>query len=211
VRSSGDRGFTFTELLVAMVLAGVLGATAVSLFRAQSAAFRRENAAVEVEQNLRAGLDFMIGELRNAGMRDQRLSYADPPGFLTAEARAVRFTTDFRSGADANGAPDGDVVDPNEDVAYSFTSPDGTLRRETRGARGASGTQPLAEFVTEVSFTYLDGSGAVLASPVTGASLRAIRAISIRLSGAAPGGTPAATFEAAVAPRNLAYSAAAGP
>ncbi|MBA2565814.1 MAG: type II secretion system protein [Gemmatimonadetes bacterium] len=197
-------GFTLIELLVVVVMAGVLGATILQLFRVQSGVFRSENRTVEVDQNVRSAIDLMLRELRNAGMKDPLRTYADPPGIAVADSNNLRFKMDFHSTDDPEGGPDGDVQDGNEDIQYSHTISDSTLRRRTRGTAGDSGAQPMAEFVTRVRFTYFDAAGDTLASPVTGAALANIRRISVSVSGAASG-VQATTLESNVSPRNLAY------
>ena len=198
-------GFTIVELLVVVVLAGFLGITAMNLFRVQTRFFRNENHGVELDQNLRTGLDLIVRELRNAGMKDPLQPYGTEPGILAADSQQVRFTMDFHSTADPNGASDGDVLDGNEDVEYTWTAADSTLRRRTRGTDGDSGAQPLAELVTRLHFQYFDEDGNTLAPPVTGAARAAIRRIHVRLEGATGDGESASALESDVVPRNLAY------
>jgi type IV pilus assembly protein PilW len=199
------RGFTIVELLVVVVLASFLGITAMTLFRFQTGFFRGENRGVELDQNLRTGLDLVVRELRNAGMKDPLQTYAAEPGILVADSQKVRFTMDFHSTNDPEGGPDGDVLDGNEDVEYTWTSADSTLRRRTRGEAGDSGAQPLAELVTRVRFQYFDEDDAALPAPVTGANLGRIRRIHLRLEGATADGESATALESDVVPRNLAY------
>jgi type IV pilus assembly protein PilW len=201
----GSAGFTLIELLIVLVLVGVTGATAINLFRVQNGAFRRENRVVEVEQNLRAGLDLMVRELRNAGMRDPLQVYgsSDTPGIAVAESTSIRFKQDFHSTADPNSGPDGDVFDTHEDIEYSYTPWDRTLRRRTRGSEGDSGAQPLAEYVTDFRFTYFDAAGDTIPFPITGPGLDSIRRIRINLTGAAAGLVGPAMLQTDVVPRNL--------
>ncbi|MFN2433179.1 MAG: prepilin-type N-terminal cleavage/methylation domain-containing protein [Gemmatimonadota bacterium] len=196
-------GFTLVELLIVVVLAGLVGATVVNLFRYQTRIFRSENQSVQLDQNLRAGMDLMVRELRNAGMKDRLYAYGTLPGILSADSSSVRFTADFHSTDDPEGGSDGDALDGNEDVEYTFTPVDSTLRRRTRGTAGDSGAQPMAEYVTRVRFTYLDAAGDTLGFPISGAALGTIRRIGIALQGAAPDGQSATRLESDVVPRNL--------
>ena len=202
---SRREGFTLVELLIVVVLASVLGATIVNLFRAQSDIFRSENQSLEMDQNLRAGLDMMLRELRNAGMKDQLQAYVDPPGIAVADSDAVRFKQDFHSTANPTGLSDGDVLDANEDIEYSFTAADSTVRRRTFGTVGNSGAQPMAEHVTRLRFTYFDAAGTVIPLPMNAAVRASIRRIRVGLAGAAPDGRSVSTLESDVVPRNLAY------
>ena len=204
-RGHGPAGFSLVELLIVVVLAGILGSTLMSLFRIQNRAFRTENRTLEVDQNLRAGLDLVLRELRNAGMKDRLQPYAALPGILSADSTGIRFTTDFHSTTDPNSPPDGDVLDANEDIEYSYTSSDSTLRRRTRGSAGDSGPQPMAELVTRVRFDYFDADGNLLPFPLDAAALASIRRIHVSMTGAAPGGRAPSTLESDVVPRNLDY------
>lgn len=188
-----------------VVLASFIGAVVVNVFRIQNNIFRSGNESVEVDQNLRAGLDLMLRELRNAGMKDVVQTYADRPGIAVADSQLVRFKMDFNSAPNSAGGPDGDVVDPNEDIEYSYTPADGTLRRRTRGTEGDSGAQPMAEFITGVRFTYYDDAGNLLPVPISGAALAAIRRIHVRVTGASRDGRYTNALESNVVPRNLAY------
>jgi prepilin-type N-terminal cleavage/methylation domain-containing protein len=201
----GVQGFTLVELLIVVVLAGLLGAVTLDLFRTQNRLFRDQNRVVEVEQNLRAGLDLMLRELRNAGVQDQLAVYADAPGIAVADSNGVRLKQDLRSDLSSSGSPDGDVTDADEDVEYAFTRADSTLWRRTRGADGDSGLLPVANYVTRLRLTYFNADGDSLAFPIAGAALRDIRRVHIELTGAVPGGPSTAVIESDVAPRNLAY------
>jgi hypothetical protein len=198
-------GFMLVELLIVVVLAALVGGTALSVFRAQSSVLRSENAALEMSQNLRAGLDMMLRELRNAGMRDRLHVYVETPAIAVADSDRIRFKQDFHSAASPEELPDGDVLDANEDIEYSFMRADGTVRRRTFGAAGSSGAQPLAEHVSRLRFTYLDATGAPLALPVDDAGRAAIRGVRVALTGVAPDGRSAWTLASDVSVRNLAY------
>ncbi len=204
-RSSAAAGFTLVELLVVVVLASLLGTTVIGLFRMQNGIFRSENHSIEMDQNLRAGLDLMTRELRNAGMRDPLQVYADPPRIALADSTQVRFKQDFHSTANPDGAPDGDVFDANEDIEYSYTSGDRTVRRRTRGDGGDSGAQPMAELVSRLRFSYFDAAGVEIPTPVAAGSLAAIRRVQLRLEGRAADGLSTSTLESDVVPRNLAF------
>ena len=141
-----------------------------------------------MDQNLRAGLDLMLRELRNAGIRDRLQAYADAPGIAAADSDRIRFKQDFHSTTDPNGASDGDVLDGNEDIEYTFTPADSTVRRRTQGTAGNSGAQPMAEHVTRVGFTYFDAAGIQITPPIDAAGRASIRRIHVRLEGAAADG-----------------------
>jgi len=198
----GRSGFTLVEILVVLVLSGLLGATMIKLVRVQNGSFRRQNSSAEAEQALRGGLDLMVRELRNAGTRERTSTYgAGLPGIARADSDAVRVKQDIHG---AQG-PDGDVSDPNEDIEYTLSSADSTLRRTDRGAGPDSTAQPMTPFVTRLRFDYYDAAGTAIPFPIAGADLGRIRRVQIMLTGAAKGWASPRTFQADVAPPNLAY------
>jgi hypothetical protein len=138
-------------------------------------------------------------------MKDPLQPYADAPGVAFADLSQIRFKQDFHSTSNPNGGSDGDVLDANEDIEYTFTPADSTVRRRTRGQDGDSGAQPMAEHVTSLRFTYYDAAGNVIATPVAAGSLAAIRRIRVSFAGAAPDGQSVSTLESDVVPRNLGY------
>jgi hypothetical protein len=147
----------------------------------------------------------MLRELRNAGMRDPLQAYGDPPGIALADSDQIRFKQDFHSTTNPVGSSDGDVLDANEDIEYTFTSGDSTLRRRTQGIAGDSGAQPMAEHITRLKLTYFDGSDAAIPLPMDAAGRASIRRIHVQLEGAAPDGKSISTLESDIVPRNLSY------
>ena len=73
--------------------------------------------------------------------------------------------------------PDGDVLDPNEDVRYMINA-DGHLGRDT-----GAGLMPLARNVDALDFVYLNGNNppAVIPTPVPANLLNTIRSIQVTI------------------------------
>jgi type IV pilus assembly protein PilW len=61
------KGITLIELLVALVICGVAIAGMYRVFIAQSTAYTVQDQVVEVQQNIRRGMDFLLRDLRMAG------------------------------------------------------------------------------------------------------------------------------------------------
>lgn len=75
------RGFTLVELLVALVIAGILGAVIFQMMAGQSRIVAVQSAKEEAQQNVRGALEIISSELRGAV----------PAGILAAEAQALTF------------------------------------------------------------------------------------------------------------------------
>lgn len=65
--SAGLRGFTLVELMVAIVVGGILLAAAYEFLVSQNRVYEVQGQSIDMQQNVRAALDFMNRELRNAG------------------------------------------------------------------------------------------------------------------------------------------------
>lgn len=170
--SISSEGFTLTELLVAMIVASVVGAGIYSTFYSQHKSYVVQDQIAAMQQNLRGAMH-MLG-------RDVRMAGYDPTGWTdakieTAQANTIRITMDLTDDA-GTGGPDGDAGDPNEDVTYSLLDVDGDgdtdlARTDTNGV----GVQQIAENVDALDFVYLDKDGN------TTATLTEIRSVQVSL------------------------------
>ena len=62
-----SRGFTMVELLITMLISGVIMAAIYSAYTAQQRTYLAQQQVAGMQQNIRAGLDIMVRELRMAG------------------------------------------------------------------------------------------------------------------------------------------------
>lgn len=210
----GSCGFSLAEVLIAATVGTIVLLGLYLLYDVNQATFIRGEQQTDLQQNARIGMGRVVRELRLAGR--------DPSGVLTggpaipggqarclnpppatpqaienAEAACIRFYADVDFG-----------LAGTERVEYSYDAANQLLRRQHWDKNGASnGAQPLAERVTSVTFTYYDGAGNVLASPVgAGAPLDSIRRVSVRIITAdtVTGKVPQPfTMRAEIHPRNL--------
>jgi prepilin-type N-terminal cleavage/methylation domain-containing protein len=173
-RASGDRGgpraargFSLLELLIAGALFSVVIAGVYLLYTTMQGTLTRGEMKSDLQQNARVGLDRLAQELRMAGY--------DPENAL-GQLAVQRFNEIRAAGGDClsfvtyrthSGA------ERTVRVTYSLNG--GTLRRREEDwvqagtTFGVPHTQPVAEAVSQLSFTYYDGfnrivkpSGAVL-------------------------------------------------
>jgi type II secretory pathway component PulJ len=152
----GQTGHSLVDVLVAMAIMGLVMSATLSMLQSGLAAWGWGAGRVEAQQSIRAALERMAHELREAGY--------DPTGagieaVLVAEPARIVFQRDLNG----NG-----LIDPtSERVTYLLRSGETTLRRDAGG-----GAQPLAESVRRFTLSYLDKDGAPTADPARVASVR---------------------------------------
>ncbi len=160
-RSHRQAGFTLTELLVAMVLAGIAMSAIYSAYVTQQRAYKTTEDVTVVQQNLRSAMYFLEKDLRMAGY--------DPE-----ESGSFKFTVandhDFKYTWDEN--EDG-TLDSDEYVSYKFESPEPTLERDA----GDGSYNDIANYLTDVNFAYFATSGA------TTTNTNMIRSVLVTMTG----------------------------
>ena len=157
-------GFTLIELLIAMAIASVVTAAIYSVFVSQQKSYTVQEEVVEMQQNLRAGMDMMVREIRMAGYDPESIgglgivdiTPRDIDNNVDSEITgngALQFASDF----DGDGA-----IATGETVSFSIfdspvSNPDGNfdLARDTGGGR-----QLLAQNIEAMGFAYaFDANG----------------------------------------------------
>ena len=177
-----NHGFTLIELLVAMAISGIVMAGVYSVFYTQQKSSRAQEQVSAMQQNLRAGMYFMMREISMAGY-DPPDPTIQPPvgdagaGINIANVAELEFTADHNDDGDCDNIPPGN--DPNEKIRYALTNDadgdgiaDGSpcnLGREIWGG----GLQPVAENIDALNFVYFDASG--VTPPATLADIRSIQ------------------------------------
>jgi type IV pilus assembly protein PilW len=159
-------GLTLVEILVALSISVVITAAIYQTFHVQQQSYVVQSEAAQMQQNLRAGMHMLTGELRSAGYNPTGDVTA---GFVTQFAApynlfVINYATD-----DAIVAftldDDGDrMIDANEQIAYRYNSATKALERFDAVALGNQ-WQPLVINVDAVNFVYVDGNGAVTDDP----------------------------------------------
>ena len=190
--SSGERGFSLIELLIAMAVGLVILGAVYSVFIIQNRTFSTQEDLVEMQQSVRAGMDVMIGEIGMAGYDPTRAKFSG----VTVNTSQLQIRADLSGGGVINTGNE-------ETIVYAY---DATGKRITRNA--GSGNQPFIENVDSFTFAYLDGSGNATAVANN------VRRIRITITGRtakpdpkypANGGYRTYTLTSVVSPRNLAY------
>jgi len=153
---ASSKGFTLSELLVAIAISGIVLATVYSSFYSQQKSCAAQEQITAMDQNLRAAMYLLKREIRMAGY--------DPTGYAgagisVAATNSIRLLKDITDNT-GSGVPDGDTADPNEDVIYALFDADGDGDMDLgRNDVNGVGNQPVAENIDALNFVYLDKTG----------------------------------------------------
>ncbi|OGW12524.1 MAG: hypothetical protein A2W77_06610 [Nitrospinae bacterium RIFCSPLOWO2_12_39_16] len=171
-------GFTLIELLISMTIGLIVLGSIFSSFTTQKKAFATQEMITEMEQNLRFAMEFITRDLRNAGYNPNieapllmGTSVGIVPGTdstvtTNITANSIRMLSDLND--------DGDTADDNETVRYFLNGTD--LRRNNN---------PMVQYITGLTFTYYNSSGATITVPITTAGatdLSNIRLIDVSIT-----------------------------
>ena len=144
-------GFTLIELMIAVVISSMIALGIYASYSSQQKIYTRQNAVVDMQQNLRAGLYLMSQELRMAAYDPTGKAGA---GIASASNTAVRFTQDITDPAGTASDGDGLLNGPNEDITFAYNAATRQLTRDTDGPGGAP-PQPFIDDVDFVEFAYI--------------------------------------------------------
>ena len=175
--------FTLVEILIAMAMVGIVMAGIYTVFISTNRSYHTQDRGADAQQRGRVGIDFMVRDIRVAGL-DPLGPAIDPvdgngAGIKEATATTLRLTADF----DINGVIDnGDGIAPlnQERITYDFSN--NTLRRCLYEGTGSETWQTLVNDVSALVFTYRDASGFIIPVPVSAANLPNIRTVEISMT-----------------------------
>ncbi len=161
--------FTLVELLIVMAMIGIVTGSVYGIFVSSNRSYRTQDKVVEVQQNVRVGIDFMARDIRAAGFDPQGTADA---GIELATATKLRFTTDMNR---VNG-----IEDTNrERITYEYDAVNNDLLQLLYEGTASATSETLIDNVSALTFTYLDGIGINLGNPVPAANLTDIRTVLI--------------------------------
>jgi type IV pilus assembly protein PilW len=167
-------GFTLTEVLVAMAIAGIVMTGVYALFNSQLRAYSSQEEVAAMQKNLRAAMHFLEKDIRMAGCDPTGRAMA---GIKVALPSSIRFTMDIRGGSSPES--DGDCDDPNEDISYSLYTSSG-VKKLGRKSTSTSNNQPVAEHIESLQLMYFDEEGKETSS------LSNIRSVQITVTAGVP-------------------------
>ncbi len=171
-----NRGFTLIELLVAMTLSAIALASVYSAYTSQQQAHIVQEDVVEMQQNMRVAVYFMVKELRMAGY--------DPHGdsgaaITTADPTTCTFTL-VADDDDVNNDGDADTDEPGElsTIEYSLFDDGGDGDTDLgRRVDGAAVLGAIAENIENIEFYYTlaDGTQTLDPNPTQHDSIRTVQ------------------------------------
>lgn len=186
----GDQGFTVAEVLIACALLSVLMAAMVKFFSLINYTYTTQNAAANLQQVVRTGMDIMTQNIRMAGFNPFKLTGVGIQADSSADS--IHFSYD----ENADGIVD-DVNDPSDnDEIVRYFHEDNQLKRQI----GDGNREGILDNVSDLTFTYLDRNNEVTADT------NAIKTVEISMTVTEPAGrrqTISRTYATRVMCRNL--------
>ncbi len=169
-RRLSSSGFSVVEMLLVLGAMAIMFGAIYSGFERLSRSYTAENVKAGTQQSTRIGVEMMVQDIRLAGLNPLGTAGA---GIVVATPTSLQFT------ADSNF--DGDLDDPFENITYALN---GTRLEQTNHL----GTEVLLENVTNLTFSYLDETGATIPAAQLAARLADIRTVGIALTVSRPAG-----------------------
>jgi len=160
-------GFTIIEMLVAMALVGIVMGAIYGVFASSNRSYHTQDSVADAQQNVRAGIDFMVRDLRMAGLDPLDKAGA---GIETAAGSNLRFTADLDMDGIIDNPDASDGIDEAdlERVAYEYDGAN-LLERVLYKADGTEeDRQTLVDNVSALQFTYPDAASVVISMTVRG-------------------------------------------
>ena len=183
-------GFTLVEMVMALAISSIVLAAIYSVFSIANKNFTTQNAAANVQQNLRSAIGLMARDIRLAGLDP---SGSDNFGIGYASQSKIRFTLDsIDSGSgDFNG-----IVDETnfEEITYDFQGNQVMQTLYETVTTSSPDAAALINNITNLNFAYFDAANTdlidyVLSPPrVPDDKLADIRTVEILVTHQEPAG-----------------------
>lgn len=156
------RGFTLVEMVLALAISTIVLAAVYSVFTIANKNFTTQNAAAQVQQNLRSAIRLMARDIRHAGLDP---SGSDNFGITHASASTIRFTMDSEIGGVFNG-----IVDEAnwEEITYDFQGDQIIQTLYQTVTTSTADTAALISNITNLNFAYFNADNIDLIDPGLG-------------------------------------------
>ncbi len=146
----GSRGFSLVELLVGLAIAAIAMAAIIGMFTTLTRSYTTQNASASVQQAGRAAMEYMVQNIRMAGLNPTRIENV---GILEATSTRIKFNLDRNTNGEI------DFVD-EEHMTFSYDPVDQQINEGLYiDDEDHKSWNPLVEHVTNLSFSYRDGDG----------------------------------------------------
>lgn len=166
-------GFTLVEILVALSIMGIAIGAIYGVFIVSNRSYHTQDHVAEAQQGARVGTDFIVRDIRIAGLDPLETAGA---GIEEASTTKMRFTADI----DLNGTID--TPQNEERTTYEYDSVNNRLRRCLYEGTAGESWQTLIDNVSAMSLGYLDANGNIIASPVAATDLASIKTVVILMT-----------------------------
>jgi hypothetical protein len=156
IRSSGpagERGFAMAEFLVSTVIIMSLSAGVFTLLKDVQGTSGYQSEVLSVMENTRVAMNVLERLIVQAGNNPLNASFT--PVTITSSTQVQVCTDQTGSLGGDQGDPDGDILDPNENVTIRYAAD--TRSIELVGSDGTA--QTLANFISAFSLQYFDKNG----------------------------------------------------
>jgi len=192
-------GFTLIELMIAMAIGLVLIAGVFQLFISQKKVYSVQEQLLESQQNVRAGMDYIIRSLQTAGYDptdSQQFGVSayqtGAPYFRASNDAGLALTTNAELYFTTDDSGDGNI-DNNGTERFGYKITNNTLELASIATTGASAGdisswQPLAENIESMTIVYTYANGALSSAvglpdnSVAGRNFADIRAVTVSLT-----------------------------
>jgi prepilin-type N-terminal cleavage/methylation domain-containing protein len=145
-----NQGFTLIEILIVLALGLVVLGAVLNIFIKQNETSQAQQEIAYAQQNVRAAMDLMMREIRNAGCDMAGDAFSAQEVIPQAEGTVIQVRSDLNE--------NGDCLDANEDVTYSINA---YYQLERNG-------QVLVDSPGGISFGYVLRDGTVFDPPGPG-------------------------------------------
>ena len=145
MKLNNEKGFTLTELMVAIVLMSMSLTAFYSVYHVQTRSLKVQENRMEAQVYARSVLDTMVREIRSAGYFPDAActSPSNVGGIVAADDQTLQFVYD----ADADNA----CASANENITYAF---DTASKNITRSADGGAAQELTDGNTSAFQFTY---------------------------------------------------------
>lgn len=200
--STDDQGFTLVELMVTMAISLFVMGVIYTAYTVYQRHYTTQIQVVDMQQNIRSAMNFMMEDIRMAGYNPPGFSNA---GIVTATAMTLNFTKDTTNTLGTAGDGDGVLDGPNENITFGFPAgvdvlpgpPDGIADNGAASLAMIIGGVPqaIANNIHAIEFNYTLDTGVTTTAPASPADIRSVTiSILARMANRDPNFSDTATY-----------------